>query len=233
MVTENRPWYGEPLQQSYPCQEIMNKRTPFSHFLLLGLILSCNAFTDQTSRYRPMAESMFDAMDAFSSTFQKRMQKRDNNRTRNQPDQPSWSQSMPSWGSGTPPFNMSGVPLSPMMSPWGPGGTNYLPDPRNISPQAAAPYTNWRNTERSPGPLDGDWEDSAGNILSIGHNRFRISQSRDRYTEGYLLLEKVRILSMRTRNSNHKRYYEYAVQDDKLVLRDSSGNLLLFRRIDY
>ena len=213
---------------------MMNKRTHFSHFLLLGMILSSNSFPDQSGRYRPLAESMFDMMDAFSSTFQKRMKEKDNSWTRsNHPDRSDWLGTMPLWGTGTPPFNPNGLPLSPMMSPWSPGGMNYMPDPRNIPPQAAGPFYNWRQAWPSPGPLDGDWEDSFGNILSIGNDRFRISQSQDRYSEGYLLREKDRIISLRTRNSNIKRYYEYALQDNKLVLRDSSGNLLLFRRIDY
>ncbi|HXK55392.1 MAG TPA: hypothetical protein PLZ16_01990, partial [Gammaproteobacteria bacterium] len=209
----------------------MIKRIPLHQFLLLGLLFSPHAFPDQSSRYRPMAESMFDMMDAFSSAFQKRLKERDSGWIGNRSDQSSWLQRTPSWGSGTPPFNMPGAPLSPMLSPWSPGGMNYMPNPGYISPQAAAPYYNWPGSPSASGPLDGEWEDAVGNILSVANDRFRISQSRDRYSEGYLVLERDNILSMQTRDSRNKRYYEFAVKDDKLVLRDSSGNLLLFRRI--
>lgn len=208
----------------------MNKRFPFSHLPLLALIISANAFSDQSSRYRPMAESMFDMMDAFSSTFQKRMKERDNNWIRREPNQSSWLEGMPSW-SGGPPTNMNGGALSLMMSPWNPGGMNYVPDFRNLSPPVNTPYYSWRPDWFRATPLEGEWEDAGGNILSVVGNRFRISQSSDRYSEGYLLKESDNILSMQTRDSRYKRYYEFAVQDDKLVLRDSSGNLLLFRRI--
>jgi len=215
----------------------MNKRTQSYPVLLLGLILSANAFPDQAGRYRPMAESMFDMMDAFSSTFQKRTKERNNDWTGRQTTQSPWSGNTPSWGSGSLPLNMSGMPMSPMMSPWNPGGMGGMPNPQNLSPQSFSPYYNWRpgwpGAGSNPGPLDGDWEDPAGHILSIGNDRFRISQSPDRYSEGYLLLEKGKIVSLQTRDSNQKRYYQYAVQDDRLVLRDTAGNLLLFRRISH
>jgi len=107
-----------------------------------------------------------------------------------------------------------------------------MPSPQNLSPYSSAPHYNWRPVWSAPGPLDGDWEDSVGSILSIANDRFRISRSADYYNEGYLLLESDKILSMRTREGNHKRYYEYASQGDKLVLRDALGNLLLFRRLN-
>ncbi|MCP4286559.1 MAG: hypothetical protein GY792_19280 [Gammaproteobacteria bacterium] len=206
----------------------MNRRAPLSHFLLLGMILSTNTFPDQSSRYRPMAESMFDMMDAFSSTFQKRVKERDNDWTRRLPGHSSWLNNLPAWSSGGLPLNPGGMPMSPAIMPWGPDSMNYMPGSRTVSPGNPLPSFNWRPTES--GPLDGVWIDSAGNILSVKNDRFRISQSSDRYKEGYLLLETGNMLSMRTRNSNHKRYYEYAVHDDKLVLRDPSGNLLLFRQ---
>ena len=123
--------------------------------------------------------------------------------------------------------------IGPSLSPWSSGIPNYWPGPWNPSVQGFAPQYNWRPAWSRPGPLDGDWEDPAGNLLSVANGRFRISQSRDRYTEGYLRLETGKILSMRIRNSDYKRYYEYATQEEKLVLRDSAGNLLLFRRTDY
>lgn len=120
-----------------------------------------------------------------------------------------------------------------MMSPWGPGGFGNWADPRQFTPNSMAPPYNWNSAWPGPGPLDGEWEDPTGNILAVANGRFRISQSYDRYSEGYISLESDQLLSLRTRESNTKRYYEYAHQDGKLVLRDDSGNLLLFRRIDY
>ena len=222
---------GEHVLQSNCRRKRMNKRILFSRFILVALIYSANTLPDQSNRYRPLAESMFDMMDAFSSTFQKRTKERDNDWIHREPNHSSWLAGTPSWGSG-PPMNMNGVPLSPMLSPWGPGGMSFLPDFRNFSPPINTPYYNWRPDWSRATPLDGEWEDAVGNILSVVNNRFRISQSSDRYSEGYLLTESDNILSMQARESRYKRYYEFALHNDKLVLRDNSGNLLLFRRIN-
>lgn len=208
----------------------MNIRTLISPIVLISQIFLADAAADQANRYRPMAESMFDMMDAFSSTYQKRMNEQSNDWNRSRSDESSWSGGMPAWSSGDLPLNMGGMPMSPMMSPWTPWGMNSMPQPGKYLPQNLSPYFNWRPAVPARGPLDGEWEDPLGNGLVIRNRHFRITQSDNRYSEGYLVLETAKILSMQPHNNEIKHYYEYAVQGGKLALRDSSGNLFLFRR---
>jgi hypothetical protein len=207
---------------------MMIKHTLFIISVMIVPTLSIDGFANQSNRYSSMAESMFDMMDAFSSAFQKRKGSRDNSWLERQSDYSSWLRGAPSWGSPGMPWNPA-----PMMSPWSPGGFGGWADPRQFAPHSVPPLYNWSSAWPRPGPLDGEWEDPAGNILAVANGRFRISQSYDRYSEGYISIESDRILLLRTRDSNIERYYEFAHQNGKLVLRDSTGNLLLFRRIDY
>ena len=131
------------------------------------MILSSNSFPDQSGRYRPLAESMFDMMDAFSSTFQKRMKEKDNSWTRsNHPDRSDWLGTMPLWGTGTPPLIHEWLTLVADDVTWSPGGMNYMPDPGNIPPKPP----DLSIIGGRPGPLQAHWM-ATGKIPSATYYR--------------------------------------------------------------
>jgi hypothetical protein len=79
--------------------------------------------------------------------------------------------------------------------------------------------------------LGGRWQGNRGELLMIRNGRFRIYQDQERFKEGNLGLEGQNMLTMQDPVSGNVRRYEYALQGDKLALRDQAGNLLLYRRI--
>lgn len=79
--------------------------------------------------------------------------------------------------------------------------------------------------------LDGNWQGQSGEVLAVQNGRFRIYLERDRYQEGRIEIRGKHLLNMQSRNSDQLRRYEYAVHEGRLVLRDETGSLLLYRRI--
>ncbi len=184
--------------------------------VVLLLVCCCPvAWAEQGSanRYKSMARSMFDVMDAFSSEYQKRsgsgqFESRGGPITGGAP-----------WGGGYTPWGMEG------MSPWNQG---YMPG----SPQnwwGVVPYG--QHPPSATAPLDGHWQGRNGEILSVDNGWFRIQQNRNTYREGQISLPEQGRLIMLNPDTGISRMYEYAVHQGKLVLRGDSG-YLLFRRVD-
>jgi hypothetical protein len=188
---------------------------PFAAVVILLLCGCPAAWAEQGSanRYKSMASSMFDMMDAFSSEYQKRggsgrLESRDRPITSHTPR-----------GGGYTPWGMGSA------SPWNQG---HLPGlPRGW--WGAAPFG--QHPPSTTAPLDGHWQGRNGEILSVDNGWFRIQQNRDGYREGRIsLLEQGRLLMLNP-DTGISRMYEYAEQQGRLVLRGDSG-FLLFRRVD-
>ena len=193
-----------------------NHRIQSFAVVVLLLLYACPAaWAEQVSgnRYKSMANSMFDMMDAFSSEYQKRsgsgrMESRDRPNTGGTP-----------WGGGYTPWGMGG------MSPWNQG---YMPGlPQNWL--GVAPFG--QRPPSATAPLDGHWQGRNGEILSVDNGWFRIQQTRDSYREGRISLQEQGRLLMLNPDTGISRMYEYAEHQGKLVLRGDSG-YLLFRRVD-
>ena len=67
-------------------------------------------------------------------------------------------------------------------------------------------------------------------MLTISQGRFRVYQGRDQYREGSITLAG-NYLTMTPDGVAQGRVYEFAEQEGRLVLRDETGNLLLYRRL--
>ena len=78
-------------------------------------------------------------------------------------------------------------------------------------------------------PLDGAWQGNSGEILLVRDGQFRLYATRDTYKDGRIAVQGNRLVLADPR-SGISREYEYAAHEDRLVLRDDNGNLLLYRR---
>lgn len=78
--------------------------------------------------------------------------------------------------------------------------------------------------------LEGIWEGRNGELLIVQGNRFRIYPGRAGYLEGYLKMSGER-LAMYSPEDANIRPFEYAESDGRLVLRDGTGQLYLYRRL--
>ncbi|MCB1857642.1 MAG: hypothetical protein KDI63_05190 [Gammaproteobacteria bacterium] len=208
--------------------------TEFKAIVLLILISATTVYAD-ANRYRPMAESMFDMMDAFSTAYQNRQGHRETSSSAWPGVSSGWAQTPSQWGNS--------LPMSPGGPQWwmygsqmfpGSGWNSYLPGPyapgfptgQMWPSPAAVPYV----TQSSP--LNGAWLGQTGERLLIRDGRFHLSRYTRGSREGYLrILDSSRVLLTPSSGGNAVAY-EYAIKDDRLVLRDPQLNLLLFRRAE-
>ena len=140
------------------------------------------------------------------------------------------SPSMPGMGSMMSPS----VPMS-QFNPWGNASTWMQGRPWGGSP-GWTPQTGYGNgpTQWAPlaqaSPLDGSWQGSTGEVLTISQGRFRVYMSRDEYREGSISVSG-NYLTMTPEGVPYGRVYEFAEQQGRLALRDETGNLLLYKRL--
>ena len=78
--------------------------------------------------------------------------------------------------------------------------------------------------------LEGVWEGRNGELLIVQGNRFRIYPGSAGYVDGYLQLSGDR-LAMYNPEDADARPFEYAEHQGRLVLRDGTGQLYLYRRL--
>ncbi len=80
------------------------------------------------------------------------------------------------------------------------------------------------------GSLDGVWEDSQDGLLIIQGHDYRIYSSGKGFIEGSLHLETDRI-ELTNPRENFTQSFEFALNQDRLVLRNQSGQVFLYRRL--
>ncbi len=218
---------------------------------LLALCLVISSATasglDYPNRYGGMAESMMDMMDAFSSAYEKRK------------GGSASGFNMPQSGfGGMSSFSPSMSPMmAPSMSPFGNYGMPSYMNPGAMNPGAMNPgampfnsfggfpgsspwnsmqqFNQFRQFNTPPSitqRLDGEWQGQAGDMLTIHNGRFRIYRDRGNFREGRIHIENEQMLSMQEPENDLILRFEYAEKDGQLVLRDESGNLMLYRRIN-
>lgn len=213
------------------------------------------------NRYGRMAESMLDMMDAFTSAYQKRQGSPSMPQRQRPQGGLSWPQSvnpgsMP-WTQGmtmNPWSSMYSMPFSQGTSPWNMVNPMTGANPFGMTSPGSMP---WQQMPMMPGAeqmnpfqesfpqgpfdgggfpaagslLEGRWQGRAGEIFEVHGNRFRIYQDPQNYREGIIEQIDDRRLSMRDPESGVTREYEYAVNQGRLVLRDTAGNLMLYRQL--
>lgn len=78
--------------------------------------------------------------------------------------------------------------------------------------------------------LNGTWLGNSGERLQIQNTNFYLQAADGRQISGILKVRE-RMLALHQPRYNLTMLYEYALQDNRLALRDRMGNLLLYRRI--
>lgn len=92
--------------------------------------------------------------------------------------------------------------------------------------QGIQPWTTPQTTQTA---LDGIWELNKGGFVIIRSNRARFYASREEYQD-YVLGYDRDFLWWAPESGGTRSRYRYRVQDDRMILADSEGNVLLLRR---
>jgi hypothetical protein len=103
----------------------------------------------------------------------------------------------------------------------------YSPYYGGTSPYPSAPYGPQRF------PLNGSWQGEGGEILVIRGQQFRIYLDRDNYLEGRLQHPHPQMIVLQDLQTSQVRPYVFAESKGRLILRDSSDNLLRYIRIGW
>jgi hypothetical protein len=91
--------------------------------------------------------------------------------------------------------------------------------------QALPGLDGWRGTS-----LDGVWEGRDGGLLIVEGPRFRLYAPNHAHIDGLIQQRNDRI-AIYTPNDDVARPYQFAEQQGRLVLRDASGQIYLYRRL--
>lgn len=135
----------------------------------------------------------------------------------------------PTWGLGPGGFGVpggipSGVPWN-ALSGAAPGMNQMLQQFGSGAVPGMGQMMPWGG----PG-LQGIWEGRNGELLIVQGDRFRIYPGNAGYAEGYLQVSGDR-LSLYNPRDAQARPFEYAESEGRLVLRDTAGQVFLYRRL--
>jgi hypothetical protein len=137
-------------------------------------------------------------------------------------------------GGGTPPVPMPVVPPAmPSPDAMMPGTAGMMPGMDDMAqwmqqlPHAAElpGMPGWQRTS-----LEGIWEGRAGGLLIVQAHRFRLYNSNGEYIDGLIQARDDRI-AIYDPERDIVRPYEFAQHQGRLVLRDSAGQVYLYRRL--
>ena len=96
----------------------------------------------------------------------------------------------------------------------------FLPEYFNQTPQTSR---HW---------IEGKWQSSDGMIMEVRQGQFKMYYRHlPREVRGGLLRIKDKWLAIYESSHQITRQYEFAYKDDRLVLKDTSGNMMLFKRM--
>jgi hypothetical protein len=79
-------------------------------------------------------------------------------------------------------------------------------------------------------PLEGTWESSTGELMIVSGGQFEIRSADQRSASGSLSVQGNQLYTY-SPDLGVGQEYEFALEGDKLALRDPDGDLLLFRRL--
>lgn len=79
-------------------------------------------------------------------------------------------------------------------------------------------------------PMEGIWEGRGGELLIVQGNRFRIYAGTAEHVDGYIMVRADRLALYNPIDTNTQ-LYQYAESQGRLVLKDASGQLYLYRRL--
>jgi len=97
--------------------------------------------------------------------------------------------------------------------------------------RAFAPIPGSGSPFQGPGAsADGIWQGSSGEVLIVRNGYCRIYASRENYNDCRFAVQGSNAL-ITSATSGQSRQYEYAIYQDRMALRDSDGDLLLYRRL--
>jgi len=90
--------------------------------------------------------------------------------------------------------------------------------------------TTWNLPFNINGRLDGMWLGLSGERLQFQGGNFYLQAADGRQISGAVQVRE-RMLALHQPKFNLTMVYEYAIQDNKLALRDRQGNIMLYRRV--
>lgn len=146
---------------------------------------------------------------------------------------------VPGMGQGVP-YNTMGMPgaMTGLPSPFGmvPGQTMPFPGGSRINQMAdqfsqQMPFSGGGGTIPGTGTsLEGLWEDNQGGVLIVQGNFYRIYSSCKGFIEGTIQVGKDR-LDLTNQRENFAQTFEFALDQNRLALRNTSGEVFLYRRL--
>lgn len=166
-------------------------------------IFPCLSIADNTDRRAIMAESILSMMDAMGWFWNQAL-------TKSAPQQ-NW--------------NHQSIPLN--VAPWNAWNNwnSSMPWPNSIQ-------NNFLNSQppNMNNELDGNWISNSGELLQIKGDNFYLQATDGRKIWGILQIH-ARMLMLQQPRLRLNMLYEYAIQNNRLALRDVQGNLLLYQRV--
>jgi len=99
--------------------------------------------------------------------------------------------------------------------------------------QATIPFLpEYLNQQAKTHWIEGKWRSRDGMIMEVHHGYFKMYYpNRPREVRGGLIRIKDRWLAIHEKSRNFTRQFEFGYKDDRLVLKDTNGNLMLFKRM--
>lgn len=111
---------------------------------------------------------------------------------------------------------------------------SWSPSPQAVIPYLPEYFDQYRTGSRAYKPhwIEGRWIANDNMIMEVSNGRF-VMYYRDnpRQVRGGMIRLKDKWLAIAETTRKIIRQYEFAYKKDKLVLKDSDGNLMLFRRL--
>lgn len=125
------------------------------------------------------------------------------------------------------PFSWAGPTSRPQIAPWQRSMPWDEPTlwPRGLAMPPRSPLPDWRNNA-----LVGNWLGSNGALFAVKNGLARLFYSEFEYQD-FFVQTSASELALRSAKDNHISVYKYALQRDKLILKNQLGITLRFRRI--
>jgi hypothetical protein len=125
---------------------------------------------------------------------------------------------------------MSAVPGGTQMDQAAKMGQSMLEGMTRGVPGGAAAVPGMGSMPWSGGVLEGLWEAAGGGLLIVQGGNYRLYAPNGAFVDGIVQIEGQQV-RMASRRAGFALAFEYALDQGRLVLRDSDGQLFLYRRL--